>query len=475
MADRVHPQQPAPSRATAEAQRARPADRSLINPTVRGYMEALNLERFYGGYVVTEIAPEVLNLGIGEVGGIPLDEEVWAIGRRYVAETDLAPHATRYRGTMGERETNRLMAARFNAWLATERFRDDLVVSLDGGQNGIDLAARVFTSPLGSVADAKQFVLMAVPAYPYLSSIVPSHAGVMAFPAYDGEAFARGVETYCNPAVGMILVNVPHNPMGYALTAQQAERISRVAAVYNCAIVVDAVYGDYAADPAVGHALARLDPERTVFIDSFSKKFGLPGLRLGFALSAAESLTYALRFVKMGESLSPSAVKLAFAGHLLARHGSYPARIAAEIRARHERFLERFGTGEAFGAQPFGEAANPFYRALDIRGLLAKTGLADTDVARYCLDAHRVRVIPGAFIYPSQALQTAHFSGQGRLSTHGDLPFLPPRFPAGAQFVYAPDFPAGAVPLLRLSFGVETRIDAAADGLRTAFERLWEK
>ena len=84
----------------------------------------------------------------------------------------------------------------------------------------------------------KQYVLLATPSYPYFSSIISAHAGIMSFLAYDSEGFTRGVETYCNPSVGVILVNVPHNPMGYALNAEQVARVNRVAEVYDCAIVV---------------------------------------------------------------------------------------------------------------------------------------------------------------------------------------------------------------------------------------------
>jgi len=445
----------------------------LINPTVRGYMEALNLERFYGGYTNPVAPPHVYNLGIGEVDRVPLEPGLWERYRRFIASADLAPLALRYSGTMGVRETNCLVAAGLNRWLGTERFGADQVLSVDGGQNAVNLAARVFTSPLGG-ADRRQYVLMAAPSYPYLSSLVPSRAGVQAFLAYDGEMLARGVETYCNPAVGMILLNLPHNPMGYALTAEQVARINRVARAYDCALVVDLVYAAFAPDAAVGAALAGLDPERTVFVDSFSKKYGLPGLRLGFALSAAEPLIYALRFVKMGESLMPSPVKLAFAGHLLAEHAGVPAAIAAEIRGRNERFREAFAGSEEFGVRPLGGAANPFYLGLDIGALLAKCGLSDAEVARHCLETHSVRVIPGAFIYPSPALRVAEFSDAGRPVPAGDLPFAPPSWPEGAQFVFAPDFFSARVPLLRLSFGVEHRIEAATAALKAGLRDGWE-
>ncbi len=437
----------------------------LINPRVRAYMDTLSLHRFYGGYPVTALSEQVLNLGIGEVGNMPLAEDVYTLYRRFLDDEALAGRATRYCGTMGERETNRLVAERLNDWLGERRFDENVVVSLDGAQNAVDVAVRTFTTPLGGKGSQRSYVLLAQPAYPYGSVIVSANAGAMGFLAYDGEQLTRGVETFCNPQVGLILLNVPNNPMGYVLTAEQAARINRVAVAHDCAIVVDAVYAAFPEDGGVGRALAGLDPARTVFVDSFSKKYGLPGLRVGFALCAEEELTYAMRFIKMSESLSPSNGKLAFAGYLLREHGGIPALIAAEVRERRRRFLERFDPAAVEGLLIIGEPHNPFYMALDIRGLCARTGLTDAEVTTHLQERYHVRVYPGTWAHPNPGLPTATFTGAGRHNPHGALPYLAPQYPAGARIVLAPEHRKGRIAALRLSFGAEQRIEGAAEAL----------
>jgi valine--pyruvate aminotransferase len=444
----------------------------LVNPTVRDYMEALSLQRWYGGYQRVELAEHVFNLGIGEVGNIPLPDDLYTLYSRFLQSDTLAPLATRYRGTMGERETNRLMAENLNEWLGAERFDEGRVVSVDGGQNGVEVAIRAFTAPLGSTASRKQYVLLATPSYPYYSSIVAAHAGIMAYLAYGAEEFTRGVEQYCNPAVGMILVNVPHNPMGYALTREQVARINRVAQLNDCALVIDAVYANYPGSAEVGRALAGFDPARTVFVDSFSKKYGLPGLRVGFALSAEEELTYALRFIKMAESLSPSNGKLAFAGYLLKHHPEVPALIAGEVRERQRRFLERFDSAAVPGLAVMSEAHNPFYLALDIHALCARRGLTDVDVVAHLNDTFHVRVFPGTWVHPSRALRSGTFTGVGRHNPHGGAPYLPPQFPAGEQIVLAPDHLERRTASLRISFGAEPRVEGAAEALTAGLQSL---
>ena len=455
-----------------EARQGNASAARLINPTVRNYMDTLNLQRFYGGYVLTKLDDQVFNLGIGEVGGIPLREDLYSVYSRFEQSQSLATLATRYSGTLGEQATNRLIAGHLNAWLGEERFHEMGVVSLDGGQNAVEVAVRTFTSPLGSQDSAKQYVLLGTPSYPYFSMIISAHAGIMSFLAYDSEGFTQGVETYCNPSVGAILVNVPHNPMGYTLDASQVARVNRVARVYDCAIIVDGVYANYPESEEVGRALAGFDPERTIYCDSFSKKFGLPGLRIGFALSAAEELTYAMRFIKTSESLTPSNGKLAFAGHMLEHYAHVPVEIAEEVRRRRARFSERFDPTSIAGVEPIGENNNPFYQSLDIKGLSERCGLPDADVAMHCLDHYNVRVFPGAFVYPNKALNHDTFTAAGRHNPHGQGTFLPPRFKPGAQIVYSPDHIEGRKPLLRLSFGMESRIDGAAEALTAALKSL---
>lgn len=463
------PGNPAAPRTAAAGQRG---PERLVNPVVRGYMEALNLQRFYGGYQRVELDAQVFNLGIGEVGNIPLPEDLFTVYARFVQEQRPETRATRYTGTMGEEETNRALAAAFNTWLGVERFGEQHVVSVDGGHNGVEVALRAFTSPLGSAQSRKQYALLATPAYPYFASLAAAQAGLQTFLAYDAEQFTRGVEMYCNPGVGVIVVNVPHNPMGYALSAEQVARIDRVAAAHDCAILVDAVYGPYPEDARVGQALAGFDPERTVFVDSLSKRYGLPGMRVGFLVSAAEELVYALRFVKMAESLTPSGVKLAFAGHLLRRYADYPRRIAAEVRQRRARFLNRFDPERVPGVARLGGDDNPFYLVLDIQGLAQRSGLSDSEVRDRCQQHYRVRTYPGAFVYPHAALEHATFHGAGRLNPHGQTPYLPPQVPEGAPVVYAPDAVSGRRALLRLSFGTEGRVGGAAEALQAALAEL---
>ena len=89
------------------------------------------------------------------------------------------------------------------------------------------------------------------------------------------------------PRTKLVVVGSPNNPTGSVISRGDAERI--IAALpARALLVIDEAYGDYAAKwPEVDHvdglALFRRD-RRVVVLRTFSKIYGLAGLRIGFAL-----------------------------------------------------------------------------------------------------------------------------------------------------------------------------------------------
>jgi hypothetical protein len=90
--------------------------------------------------------------------------------------------------------------------------------------------------------------------------------------------------------------------------------------------------------------------------------------------------------------------------------------------------------------------------------LLQRSGLSADDFSAICQDRYRLEAVPGTRMYPplGPAQGTLSVSqGKARIDTPGPV-------------VYAPDFAAKQRPFLRLSFGIEPRIDEAAQRLLQA-------
>lgn len=447
------------------SQRTSMNQRSFLTHFARENLDILNLRRFFGDYRTFAFDPAYFHLGIGEIDNIT-DATTWqTILHDFYGDPRLISRATMYSGTRGEHEANQAVAEHLGSMLRRPELGEQHVVPYDGGHNAVNGIVRACVAPLGSVKDERQYVLLATPCYPYFPTIMNHHSGVLAYLAYTAEDLVQGIETLINPQIGVVLINAPHNPTGYALTPDQVTRINRAVEPYDCVLAIDMVYAMNTLDSEAIRTLGGFDPERTIYIDSFSKKFGLPGFRLGFAACTNTELIEALRMMKAAESVSTSNVKLLFAAHLLRHHMDLAETTAAEIRQRYCLFRDRIAGIEEYGIelpQPTGNA-NTFYLPLFLDRMLEHTGLSADEFAGICHDRYQLEVVPGTRMYPPVGLPA------GELDLHNGTAHI--RTPG--PVVYAPDFAARKHPFIRASFGVEHRIAEAADHLRQACAEIF--
>jgi len=441
------------------------SQRSFLTHFARGYLDTLHLRRFFGDYRTFTFDPTYFHLGIGEIANITAASTWQTILGDFHADPGVVARATMYAGTRGERDANQAMAEHLGHLLGRPELSDQHVLPYDGGHNAINGILRTCVAPLGSARDERQYVLLPTPCYPYFSTIMTQHSGALAYVAYTAEELVLGIERLINPHIGVVLINTPHNPTGYALSAEHVARINRAVAPYDCVLAVDMVYALNALDPQAIQTLGGLDPARTIYIDSFSKKFGLPGLRLGFAVCSNLELLEALRMMKAAESVAASTVKLRLAAHLLRQHMPLAEATAAEIRRRHEVFRGAIAGIEEYGVDippPTGHA-NAFYLPLFLDRLLARTGVSVDEFVTVCHERHQLEVVPGTRMYPPAGLPA------GRLSTSSGVV----RISTPGAVVYAPDFAEKKRPFIRVSFGVEHRVAAAATRLRQACAEIF--
>ena len=99
--------------------------------------------------------------------------------------------------------------------------------------------------------------------------------------------------------------------------------------------------------------------------------------------------------------------------------------------------------------------ANPFYLTLDVGQLTERCGMSTSTLAAYLLEKHQVRVFPGE--HPKASL------------AHG---VVDADETCTEPLVYARGFVTERRSLLRLSFGMETRLPEAAQALRRGFAAL---
>ena len=104
-------------------------------------------------------------------------------------------------------------------------------------------------------------------------------------PAYEHDLDA--MLAAIGPATVAVLLCTPNNPTGPALRQVDVEAfLDRVPD--DVAVVLDEAYVEFVDDPAAVTGLSLLDRPNVIVLRTFSKAYGLAGLRIGYAVAPVE-------------------------------------------------------------------------------------------------------------------------------------------------------------------------------------------
>ena len=167
----------------------------------------------------------------------------------------------------------------------------------------------------------------------------------------------------------IVVVVSPNNPTGAVAKAADIRRLAKAAP--HALVVVDLAYAEFADEDLMPAALSL---PNAVAVRSFSKAWGMAGLRLGYAAGPAGIIDW------MRAAGSPYAVagpSVAVAGAWLARGGAQVDAFVKRIRRERETLA---GTLQSLGAAPLPSQANfVLARFADAQGVwngLARRGIA---------------------------------------------------------------------------------------------------
>jgi len=108
------------------------------------------------------------------------------------------------------------------------------------------------------------------------------------------------VKKLITPRTRMVIVNFPHNPTGASLTQQEQNELVEAVAKVGAYLVWDAAFADIVYD-GVPLPNPNLYYDRSISMGTFSKCYGLPGLRFGWCLASPEVLE---RFVHLRDYMT---------------------------------------------------------------------------------------------------------------------------------------------------------------------------
>ena len=156
--------------------------------------------------------------------------------------------------------------------------RDQLVIT-NGGMHAISLVVR-------SLKRAGNIALVQAPVFTSVAQILRA-AGMELryFRADDGRVDIDALGSARN--IGLIYLNSPNNPTGAVLRPETLSQLLDFSRSCHAAILLDAVYDSFIFDDLSFRAPPTgFDWDRVYVVNSMSKNYGAPGLRLGWVVAS---------------------------------------------------------------------------------------------------------------------------------------------------------------------------------------------
>lgn len=241
------------------------------------------------------------------------------------------------------------------------------VVATAGGDEAI---ARVCASRLAPGAKLAVYE----PAFPMFAAYGASRgAQAIGLSWADGDDFPLRASAElvggCS-SLGLLCLASPANPTGAAVPAEAVLALAELCAQRGTAFLFDGAYAEFAdEDPSAELAASGL----SYVVRTFSKAYGLAGLRIGYAIAPNAEEAMLLRAAGSPYPSSPLAAELALAGL------GDEAGLAAAVRRVREEREELSAFLSAAGARPEPSQANfVFARVGDPGGL--RDGMAERGI-----------------------------------------------------------------------------------------------
>jgi len=257
------------------------------------------------------------------------------------------------------------------------------VLAGTGGDDVVERALRAYLCP-------GRTVILNEPSFVMLNRYAALAGGEpVALPWLAGPLPVDDMLAAVDKTTAMIVVVSPNNPTGLTATANDLQRLRNGAP--SAMLLVDLAYGEFADEDLTAPALSLPD---TIVIRSFSKAWGLAGLRVGWAAGPPDVIEQ-LRAV--GHPYPVSAPAAAIVSHVLRRGRSVVNDFVRRVR-RHRRLLVKLLT--VCGADVTPSQANFVLARFDdapwVRDGLAGMGIAVRAFPDAPVLGHRLRItIPG--------------------------------------------------------------------------------
>lgn len=144
----------------------------------------------------------------------------------------------------------------------------------------------------------------------------------------------KKLEKLITPDTRVVSLTYPHNPTGVVLSEAQLQEVVSLVESKKCYLVFDETYRDMAFGPPLPVA-ASLGPH-VISVSSFSKSYGLPGIRIGWLITRDKNLMETFLAAKEQIFICNSVVDEEIADQFLARKAQLFPKIQSHIRTNFD-------------------------------------------------------------------------------------------------------------------------------------------
>ena len=243
-----------------------------------------------------------------------------------------------------------------------------------------------------SILNPGDEMIILEPHWPNYTNMVKMCGAVPKYVNYLGEDnvknLTQNIEKAITDKTKAIIINSPSNPTGVVLPFKKLEEIAEITKKYNLWVITDEVYHTIVFDGSFRSILEIPNmKERTILVDSLSKRFSMTGFRVGFVCAPKE---VAVAVATLEENVNSCAC-------MFAQYASFSALKNSETLEKEicETFRSRCNamTAELKKSKNLrvNDATSTFYLFININ----KTKLTSEEFAYKLLDEKHIAVVPG--------------------------------------------------------------------------------
>ncbi len=296
---------------------------------------------------------------------------------------------TRYTVVPGIPDVRKAIVERHACDFGSDYSIDEAIFST-GGKQALFNAIQV-------LVDHGDEVILPVPYWVSFKDIIQYGGGKVVFlETSEGENFritAGAIERAVTPRTKAIILNSPSNPAGSVVSAEDLERIVRLAHERGIFLLLDEcyVYLNYAGKPVSGGSFTWAK-EHLVVLGSLSKTYSMTGWRAGYALASKPVVANLSKLQSQSTSNAASIVQKAAVAALNSSQECV-SEFRAEFIELRDHMLERLA---AIPGVTCTKPEGAFYVYPNISAYLGKGGMRTaTELAARMLHEAHVVTVPG--------------------------------------------------------------------------------